>query len=641
MFRNLSIKQKMNYLIAIATIAILAATAFVFFAMSDIDKDYEGLHKSSLQAGLLTLQIEKNMNYVSRTDRAVMLGGDRDADVKRIKDTINTIKADFDKLDQLLKNDPSYELSVKAKDSTLIFLDNAYAMISSLTEDEIRNSKAEIYAKYRKNLTPYAVEARKYFKQLAKMRQDKLMQDSQDMQNKISFYKYFVFIAGVFVGLVVLIAAIYIRKSITSGIEKFTALITLASNGDFASRKDIATDHKTELGIMGSHLDELLKHVEKLIHEIDTTITNASKGDFLKPISSEGLKGEFILAIDSVAKSIEFMKEQNQKVKRDSLNSKLSVKSTNVTESLTLIQTNLKTNIDNLKGVTTSTKSASKLANDSRENIASVVGELHTLHEQVTMNNGSIEELASQTSSITTVIDLITDIADQTNLLALNAAIEAARAGEHGRGFAVVADEVRKLAERTHKATSEISVSIKSLQQGMNEIQESSEAMKVTVDESTDKIGAFEDTLIELSNNSSKIVDQSYYMENSFFIVLAKIDHILYKARAYNSLITLKKVLQPSTHHECNLGKWYDGEGKRRFGTTTSYAKTENAHATVHEKANANLEYIDLPNAEQKVIEDEKVLLESFDKMEEASSTLFNLLDSMLIESHGEDPTAK
>lgn len=165
--------------------------------------------------------------------------------------------------------------------------------------------------------------------------------------------------------------------------------------------------------------------------------------------------------------------------------------------------------------------------------------------------------------------------------------------------------------------------------------------MKVTVDESTEKIGAFEDTLIELSNNSSKIVDQSYYMENSFFIVLAKIDHILYKARAYNSLMTLKKVLEPSSHHECNLGKWYDGEGKRRFGTTTSYAKTENAHAIVHEKANENLAYIDLPNAEQKVLEEEKVLLESFDKMEEASSTLFNLLDSMLIESHGEDGVAK
>ncbi|MDH4943472.1 methyl-accepting chemotaxis protein [Sulfurimonas sp. C5] len=637
MFNGLSIKQKMNYLISIATFAILAATIFVFFAMSDLDSDYEKLHESSLQAGLLTLAIEKNMNYVSRTDRAVMLGGDREKDLERLRNTIKTIKSDFEKLDALLEGDSSYELSVKAKDSTLLFLNNAYKMVSSLTPDEIENSKAEIYAKYRKELTPYAEESRKYFKELVQLKKTQLDQDSQDMQTKISFYKYFVLVSGVIVGIIVLIAAWIIRKSITGGIQNFTELITDAANGNFTNKSNIETNHTTELGIMGSHLSELLEHVEKLISEINTTITNASKGDFSKAISSEGLKGEFVLAIDSVAQSLDFMKKQSQKVKRDAFNSKLSVKSTNVTESLSLIQTNLKTNIENLKAVTSSTKFASDLANDSRDNITSVVSELHTLHQQVTANNGSIEELASQTSSITTVIDLITDIADQTNLLALNAAIEAARAGEHGRGFAVVADEVRKLAERTHKATSEISVSIKSLQQGMNEIQESSEAMKTTVDESTEKIEQFEDTLIELSSNSSKIVDQSYHMENSIFIVLAKIDHILYKARAYNSLMTLQKALKPTSHTECNLGQWYSGEGKRRFSSTSSYKRTESAHAVVHDKANTNLQYIDMANPEQVLIEHEDTIIENFDKMEVASNELFDLLDHMIVEAHGEN----
>ncbi len=566
-----------------------------------------------------------------------MLGGDREKDLEKLRNTIEAIKNDFEKLDALLKGDTSYELSVKAKDSTLLFLHNAYDMVSSLTPEEIENSKAEIYAKYRKELTPYAEASRKHFKELVKLKQEQLDQDSADMQTKISFYKYFVLMAGISVGVLVLLIAGFIRNSITSGIKQFTDLITHSANGDFSHRNAIEKDNSTELGIMGTHLSELLEHVEKLISEINTTITNASKGDFSKAISSEGLKGEFVLAIDSVAQSLEFMKQQSQKVKRDAFNSKLSVKSTNVTESLSLIQTNIQTNIENLKAVTSSTKYASELANDSRNNITSVVGELHTLHQQVTANNGSIEELASQTSSITTVIDLITDIADQTNLLALNAAIEAARAGEHGRGFAVVADEVRKLAERTHKATSEISVSIKSLQQGMSEIQESSEAMKTTVDESTEKIEQFEDTLIELSSNSSKIVDQSYQMENSIFVVLAKIDHILYKARAYNSLMTLQKALKATSHNECNLGQWYNGEGKRRFSYTSSYKRTESVHAIVHDKANTNLHYVDMASPEQAVLDNEQTIIENFDKMEVASNELFELLDHMIVEAHGEN----
>ncbi len=105
-----------------------------------------------------------------------------------------------------------------------------------------------------------------------------------------------------------------------------------------------------------------------------------------------------------------------------------------------------------------------KVAQEGGQVVSETITDMQAISDAVNAGAASVSELGKRSQQIGQIIEVINDIADQTNLLALNAAIEAARAGEHGRGFAVVADEVRKLADRTTKATDEIADSIKAIQ---------------------------------------------------------------------------------------------------------------------------------------------------------------------------------
>ena len=159
--------------------------------------------------------------------------------------------------------------------------------------------------------------------------------------------------------------------------------------------------------------------------------------------------------------------------------------------SLDSINSTVKATVDSLKSNQEIVDNTVISANDGRKQLTDLKMSMEKIHEDADSLSDTITNLANSSSEIGNIVTVINDIADQTNLLALNAAIEAARAGEAGRGFAVVADEVRKLAERTQQATSEVTAIVSTLQ---NEALRASSAMGLEAEKVKEGVNNIERT---------------------------------------------------------------------------------------------------------------------------------------------------
>lgn len=433
MLRNLSIQKRLLAAFTLISLLLIGLGSFALLTLKDIRSDAELVESNLLPSIQAVGDMNLNMMRVRVLTLRLAMSGDVNQEtellsrLQNVRDTLNTAQIEYKKL-----------MYIEAEKQAFAAFETAqgeyFQHQGQLIADLKAGNKDKVQA-HLDTLNPIADRLTKSLVDIATINADAAAETKAESISTYDNGFWFVLVILVISTIAAMIIATVLASSINTPLQLALHTAEAVAKGDLT--QSVQVDGDDEI----SRLARALKNMQQNLREAITHIAASSN------------------QLASAAEELNLVTEDSTRG--------LQLQNDEIQQAATAI-TEMSSAVDEVAATALQTSEASaesaKLAADGKARVAETTQVIAQMNTEMLASSNVINELAQQVASIGQVLDVIRAVAEQTNLLALNAAIEAARAGEAGRGFAVVADEVRSLAHRTQVSTGEIETMVKQVQ---------------------------------------------------------------------------------------------------------------------------------------------------------------------------------